>query len=143
MTISVEFASENKTITRKTEENCFDFPITKQKGNCGYLQFKDLHSNWVKMLLFVKIVGQRITTLLSHLGRLRPIDPPSIFKVSDSGEKFAASSKTKKSLLSVRNILQDEHPDFEEHGRIYFLQRSCENICFIPLPKLRIGQSCP
>ena len=57
------------------------------------------------------------TTMVSHRGRRRPIDPQSIFKVSVSSEKFAVFSKTKKSLPSVRNILQDELPAFEENDR--------------------------
>ena len=66
--------------------------------------------------LFVKIIWSKNTTLMSRRRKLRPINPPSIFKVSASGEKFAVS-KTKRSLPSVRNILHDELPAFEEHDR--------------------------
>ena len=102
---------------------------------------------------FYSLAGQRYavicevhcsknTTLMSHRGKLCPVDPPCIFKVSVSSVNFAVSSKTKRPLPSVRSILQDELPAFKENDRFTSFNDLENNYCFILLPKLRIGQSC-
>ena len=55
------------------------------------------------------------TTMVSHRGKRRTVDHPSIFKVSASREKFTVSSKTIKVAAVCKNILQDEAPAFEEN----------------------------
>ena len=78
--------------------------------------------------------------MLSHRGKRRPIDPPSIFKVSASSEKFAVSSKNKKSLPSVRNILQDELPAFEENDRYTSFNDLVERIVTFAFPNCELAK---
>ena len=80
------------------------------------------------------------TTMVSHRGKRRPIDPPGIFKVSASSEKFAVSSKTKKLLPSVRNNLQDELPAFEENDRFNSFNDLAKRIVTFAYPNCELAK---